>query len=141
MLTTEMLISGLTGGVLIGLSSVILLVGNGRIAGISGIFGGIYRKWNDVERYWRLIFILGLMIGAGIIAVFQNGLVINQQASGPYLLAAGLLVGFGTRLGGGCTSGHGVCGLARRSKRSFAATLIFISVAIIVVYIIRHVME
>lgn len=138
MITTSMITLGLSGGALIGLASVLLLASSGRIAGISGILGGLYGKWNDVERYWRVIFMLGLITGSGIVAVVNNGLVITQQASGIYLVLAGLLVGFGTRLGGGCTSGHGVCGLARRSKRSFAATLIFMAIAIVVVYIIRH---
>jgi len=133
-----MIIMGLSGGALIGLSSVILLASSGRIAGISGILGGRYGKWNDVERYWRIIFMLGLIAGSGIVAVINNGLVITQQTSGIYLVIAGLLVGFGTRLGSGCTSGHGVCGLGRRSKRSFVATLIFMAIAIIVVYVIRH---
>ena len=133
-----MIIMGLSGGALIGLSSVILLASSGRIAGISGILGGLYGKWNDVERYWRIIFMLGLIAGSGIVAVINNGLVITQQTSGIYLVIAGLLVGFGTRLGSGCTSGHGVCGLGRRSKRSFIATLIFMAIAIIVVYVIRH---
>ena len=138
MVTTNMIIMGLSGGALIGLSSVILLASSGRIAGISGILGGLYGKWNDVERYWRIIFMLGLIAGSGIVAVINNGLVITQQTSGIYLVIAGLLVGFGTRLGSGCTSGHGVCGLGRRSKRSFIATLIFMAIAIIVVYVIRH---
>ncbi len=138
MVTTNMIIMGLSGGALIGLSSVILLASSGRIAGISGILGGLYGKWNDVERYWRIIFMLGLIAGSGIVAVINNGLVITQQTSGIYLVIAGLLVGFGTRLGSGCTSGHGVCGLGRRSKRSFVATLIFMAIAIIVVYVIRH---
>lgn len=141
MITTNMILLGLSGGALIGLASVLLLASSGRIAGISGILGGLYGKWNDVERYWRIIFLLGLIVGSGMVAVVNNGLVITQQASGIYLVLAGLLVGFGTRLGGGCTSGHGVCGLARRSKRSFAATLIFMAIAIIVVYIIRHLMS
>jgi uncharacterized protein len=141
MITTNMIVMGLSGGALIGLSSVLLLASSGRVAGISGILGGLYGKWNDVERYWRMIFLLGLIVGSGMVAVVNNGLVITQQTSGIYLVLAGLLVGFGTRLGGGCTSGHGVCGLARRSKRSFAATLIFMAVAIIVVYIIRHLMS
>jgi uncharacterized membrane protein YedE/YeeE len=139
MLTINMVIKGLTGGMLIGLSSILLLAGSGRIAGISGILGGIYGKWNDVERYWRIIFMLGLVAGSGIVAIIQHGLSITQQTSGIYLVIAGVLVGFGTRLGGGCTSGHGVCGLARRSKRSFVSTLIFIFVAMLVVYITRHI--
>jgi uncharacterized protein len=141
MITTNMILLGLSGGALIGLATVLLLASSGRIAGISGILGGLYGKWNDVERYWRIIFLLGLIVGSGMVAVVNNGLVITQQASGIYLVLAGLLVGFGTRLGGGCTSGHGVCGLARRSKCSFAATLIFMAIAIIVVYIIRHLMS
>ena len=135
------MIMGLFGGVLIGLSSVLLLAASGRIAGISGILGGLYGKWNEVERYWRIIFMLGLVTGSGIVAVSNNGLNITPQASGIYLILAGFLVGLGTRLGGGCTSGHGVCGLARRSKRSFVATVIFILTAMLVVYMIRHVLS
>ena len=129
---------GLAGGLLIGLASVLLLAGSGRIAGISGILGGIYGRWTDAERRWRVIFLLGLVAGAGLVALLQGGLNVRLQAEGWTLAAAGLLVGFGTRLGGGCTSGHGVCGLARRSRRSFVATLVFIGIAMLTVFILRH---
>jgi len=134
------LVGGLVGGLLIGLASVILLLGSGRIAGISGILGGIYGKWAESERLWRVIFLFGLLTGTAIVAIINGGLSITLQANSVMLVIAGLLVGFGTRLGGGCTSGHGVCGLATRSKRSFAATLIFMSVAIVTVFIIRHIL-
>lgn len=129
---------GLAGGILIGLASLLLLAGSGRIAGISGILGGIYGRWTDAERRWRVIFLLGLVGGAGLVALVQDGLNVRLQAEGWPLVAAGLLVGFGTRMGGGCTSGHGVCGLARRSTRSFVATLVFIGAAMLTVYILRH---
>jgi len=130
---------GLLGGMLIGLASVLLLAGSGRIAGISGILGGLYGKWTDAERHWRIIFLLGLVAGAGLVSVLIGGLAVHMQTHGIPLLIAGVLVGFGTRMGGGCTSGHGVCGIARRSKRSLAATVIFMATAIITVFLIRHV--
>jgi uncharacterized membrane protein YedE/YeeE len=135
------IIGGLGGGVLIGLASILLFASSGRIAGISGIMGGLYGKWNDTERLWRLMFLVGLICGAGIVSLAKNGLEIRLQSDGMMLVAAGLLVGFGTRLGGGCTSGHGVCGLARRSKRSVFATLTFITVAMVTVFIIRHILQ
>ena len=133
-----MVITGLAGGVLIGLSSVLLWGGSGRLAGISNILGGIHNLAQPSERYWRIIFLLGLLTGAGIISAITKGLVIIQQVQGIYLALAGLLVGFGTYMANGCTSGHGVCGIARLSKRSIIATLIFMSAAIVVVYIKRH---
>ncbi len=133
-------VGGLAGGALIGLASVILLAGSGRIAGISGILGGLYGKWTETDRLWRIVFLLGLVGGAGIVSLIQGGLNIQMQANVPMLLLAGLLVGFGTRLGGGCTSGHGVCGLARRSRRSLVATIIFICVAMLTVFVTRHVL-
>jgi uncharacterized protein len=134
-------IGGLGGGILIGLASVLLFASSGRIAGISGILGGLYGKWNDTERVWRILFIVGLICGAGIISLAKNGLEIRPQSEGMMLVVAGLLVGYGTRLGSGCTSGHGVCGLARRSKRSIFATATFIAVAMITVFIIRHIIQ
>lgn len=135
------IIGGLLGGALIGLASVLLLAGSGRIAGISGILGGMYGNWTDTERWWRVLFLLGLILGTGIIALGKGGLSITLQAQGPMLVVAGVLVGFGTRLGGGCTSGHGVCGLALRSGRAVIATAIFMSVAILTVFIIRHLLR
>lgn len=133
------LVGGLVGGLLIGLAAALLLLLNGRIAGISGILGGLILPNSASERLWRAIFILGLICGAVIYAWLRGPLPLQQQAGNAVLVLAGLLVGFGTRLGSGCTSGHGVCGLARRSPRSLAATATFIACAVLTVYIVRHV--
>ncbi len=132
------IIGGLVGGLLIGCAAVLLLLLNGRIAGISGILGQIITASALTERVWRLAFIFGLIAGAGLYSAFTGGLLLQLQASGPALIVAGVLVGFGTRLGSGCTSGHGVCGLARRSPRSVAATLLFMVAAAITVFVTRH---
>jgi uncharacterized protein len=132
---------GIAGGLLIGIASVLLLAGSGRIAGISGILGGLYGKWTDTDLKWRLVFLLGLVGGTGLVSLFLGGLSQTLQANGQLLIIAGFLVGIGTRLGGGCTSGHGICGLSRRVKRSFVATLLFMGSAMITVYIIRHVLS
>jgi uncharacterized membrane protein YedE/YeeE len=129
---------GLLGGILIGLAATLLLLVNGRIAGISGILGGLIGRNSRIEHLWRGAFIIGLISGAGIYTGLHGPLVINQQASISRLLIAGLLVGIGTRLGSGCTSGHGVCGLARRSPRSLAATITFIACGVLTVYLMRH---
>jgi len=131
---------GIAGGLLIGAASVLLLASSGRIAGISSILGGLYGRWTDSDLKWRLMFLVGLISGTGLIALIQGGLPQTLQANGQLLIIAGLLVGIGTRLGGGCTSGHGICGLSRRSKRSLIATLLFMASAMITVYIIRHVL-
>jgi uncharacterized membrane protein YedE/YeeE len=132
-------IGGLIGGALIGFAAVVLLALNGRIAGVSGILGGLITSTDHGERFWRLAFIFGLIAGAVLYVLGRGGLSLELQASGPTLLVAGLLVGVGTRLGSGCTSGHGVCGLARRSPRSLAATMIFIATAVLTVFLTRHV--
>jgi len=132
------IIGGLVGGLLIGCAAVLLLLLNGRIAGISGILGQIITASALTERVWRLAFIFGLIAGAGLYSALTGGLLLQLQASGPALIVAGVLVGFGTRLGSGCTSGHGVCGLARRSPRSIAATLLFMVAAAITVFVTRH---
>lgn len=132
------IIGGLTGGFLIGLAAVLLLAFNGRIAGVSGIFGGILSFVNLDERLWRLAFVLGLVAGAAVYSSVQGGLPLQLRAHGPTLALAGLLVGFGTRLGSGCTSGHGVCGLARRSLRSLVATSTFMLFAIMTVYLTKQ---
>lgn len=132
------IIGGVLGGGLIGLAAVLMLLLTGKIAGISGIAGGLIIRPVSGDLIWRVLFILGLIIGAGLYAAFQDGLVVELQAKGWGLILAGLLVGMGTRLGSGCTSGHGVCGLARRSPRSLVATITFISVAMITVFVIRH---
>ena len=114
-------VSGLIGGLLIGLSAVLLILLNGKIAGISGIVGGLLsRKGSEVK--WRAVFIVGLLLGAFIyVLATGSALPVNIQASLPVMVIAGLLVGFGTRLGSGCTSGHGVVGIARFSKRSIVS--------------------
>ncbi|HWU67459.1 MAG TPA: YeeE/YedE thiosulfate transporter family protein [Stenotrophobium sp.] len=130
----------LAGGILIGLASVLLLWSNGRIAGISGISGGLFGAPSG-ERLWRLLFVAGLMLGALLwIALSGHPLKIEPQAGVGLTLLGGLLVGYGTRLGNGCTSGHGVCGLSRRSPRSLAAVLIFMFCAGVTVFVIRHVL-
>ncbi len=131
----------LTGGMLIGLATALFLLANGRIAGISGIAGGIVRgllhlSWRDLD--WRLAFVFGLVASTFVWRQFFNLPDVQIQASDIMLVVAGVLVGFGTRLGSGCTSGHGVCGMARFSPRSIVATLIFMSTGFAVVYLLRH---
>ena len=132
------LAGGLIGGVLIGLAAVLLLALNGRIAGISGILNGLIALQDRSERLWRLLFILGLITGAAFFRLLYGPLRMQVEASVPMLLAAGLLVGFGTRLGSGCTSGHGVCGIARLSPRSMLATAVFTLFGIFAVYLTKH---
>ncbi len=133
-------VSGLIGGLLIGLSTVLLILFNGRIAGISGIVGGLLaRKGSEIG--WRAVFVVGLLIGAFVYMLATGvALPVNIQASLPVTVIAGLLVGFGARLGSGCTSGHGICGIARFSKRSIVATLVFFITAIITVFLTHHVL-
>lgn len=125
------------GGLLIGCSAVLLLIGIGRIAGISGIVWQALHAGD--ERVWRWLFLFGLVLGPLIL--LQTGLHEMPDSSSegwPMLIIAGLLVGAGTRLGSGCTSGHGVCGIARFSKRSIWATLTFMLAGILTVTIVRH---
>lgn len=132
------LVSALLGGALIGFASVLLMLLNGRIAGISGILGGALGTAGD-DRGWRLTFIAGLIIAPIVLGLLGHPLPEPQMpVSWLQIVAAGLLVGFGARIGGGCTSGHGVCGIARLSARSIAATAIFIASGIIAVAIVRH---
>jgi len=133
------ILHGIIGGVLIGVAAVLLLWLNGRIAGVSGILGGILTANSARERWWRGTFVAGLIIGAAVYAAITGYLPLEIQTGSPTLTIAGLLVGFGTRLGSGCTSGHGVCGLARRSPRSLMATITFMLAGITTVYIVRHV--
>lgn len=133
-------IAGLIGGVMIGLAATLLLLVNGRIAGISGILGGIF-AFTPGETAWRVAFVTGLVAGPVIVALIDPVAIEFSPTGSLYLLAvSGLLVGFGTRLGNGCTSGHGVCGLARGSRRSLVATLAFFSAAAITVFVTRHLM-
>jgi len=136
----EGLITAFAGGLVIGLAAAILLWSIGRIAGISGIFFEAFRA-PGFERVWRVAFVLGLILGPWI--VLQMGMheaPAKNDASWPVLVVAGLLVGFGTRLGAGCTSGHGICGIARFSTRSIVATLLFMSIGFVTVFVTRHVL-
>lgn len=131
--------AALAGGVLIGLAATLLLWLNGRIAGISGIVGGVLLPQRG-EVAWRLAFLLGLIAAGAAWLWWVPGAYVPRQGFPPVLLvAAGLLVGFGTRMGNGCTSGHGVCGLGRLSPRSLAAVLVFMATAIATTWIVRHV--
>jgi hypothetical protein len=127
------------GGALIGLSAVMLMLFTGRIAGVSGIMGGLLNPLGN-DRAWRATFIIGL-IAAPLCATLVGYAVPAPQMPASYITiaVAGLLVGFGTRLGNGCTSGHGICGIARLSPRSIAATMVFMIAAIIVVALTHHV--
>ena len=132
---TQDWIYGLAGGLLIGTAAAILLLGNGRIAGISGILGGIPTRRGFVE---GLAFVAGLIGLPALYSLTVGAPEISVTTSAPLLLAGGLLVGFGTRLGSGCTSGHGVCGLSRLSPRSLVATGAFMATAAVVVFVLRH---
>ncbi|AVF93583.1 YeeE/YedE family protein [Vibrio diabolicus] len=128
----------LFGGILLGISATILLLVNGKIAGISGIMNGIMSpKKGDYS--WRLLFAVG-MIAGGLISVLMLGIAVPSTAnlSLGMVIAAGLLVGIGTRLGNGCTSGHGICGMGRLSKRSIVATCVFMAVAGLTVFVRLH---
>ena len=134
-------LSALAGGAFIGLSAVMLMLGNGRIAGASGIFAGLFSFSFDGEFVWRLIFIIGMLAGSLVAARFAfDTSSLAFEGSQARTVAAGLLVGVGTVLGSGCTSGHGICGLSRFSIRSLVATCTFMAVAIVTVFITRHVM-
>ena len=132
--------SALVGGALIGVAAALLVLLNGRVAGISSIVGGLLRPARgDVS--WRLAFVLGLVAAPLVYALFA-ALPVPQIDAGPgVLIAAGLLVGIGTRYGGGCTSGHGVCGLSRLSARSLVATLAFMGAGFVVVFVVRHLLS
>lgn len=133
-------VSALIGGLLIGGSAALFLILTGRIAGISGILGGLLRpEPGDVG--WRVAFIVGLFL-APFVYMAAGGAAprVEIGASAGTLVLAGLLVGIGTRLGAGCTSGHGVCGIGRGSPRSIAATAIFMTTAVVTVFVTRHLM-
>lgn len=129
--------SSLAGGILIGISVSVLLLWNGRIAGISGVVGSILSK-NSSELAERIAFIAGLIIAPLLVWVTLERPTVQIDSGVPAIILAGLLVGLGSRLGSGCTSGHGVCGLARLSVRSLAATLTFMAAGFITVYVLRH---
>ena len=135
-------ISAAIGGALIGLSAVLLMLSTGRIAGISGIFSGLLNVRGEGEaKGWRLAFLAGLILAPILAGLAGYGMSPPKLPSNwAVIVVAGLLVGFGTRLGGGCTSGHGICGIARLSPRSIAATVVFMVMAIVTVAVIRRVL-
>jgi len=131
-------VTALAGGLLIGIAASLMLLVYGRIAGISGILGGILFPLRG-ETLWRVLFLCGLIAGAAVYPLITGTAVQWTTQTGSFgMIVAGLLVGFGTRMGSGCTSGHAICGLARISKRSFAATGVFMLTALITVYVLRH---
>ena len=132
--------AGLAGGILIGISAVILMAGAGRIAGCSGIFRGLLTLQFNGEFLWRALFIAAVIIGAAIAGPFAANAQNLEFAGTPALIIGGLLVGFGTTLANGCTSGHGICGLARFSPRSLVAVITFMVAAFITVFLTRHVL-
>ena len=131
--------TGFAGGILIGLAAALLLLGNGRIAGISGIVGGLMKRPDAEEVRWRSAFLLGLLAAPSAYALVRTLPAVRIDADAPELIVAGLLVGLGTRFGGGCTSGHGVCGVSRLAPRSIVATITFIAAGFLTVFLTRHV--
>jgi uncharacterized protein len=127
------------GGLLIGLAVTLMMLLNGRIAGISSIVSGLLTPKSG-DTGWRAAFVLGLLLGAlAFILAVGGPTQVDVLASPPAILIGGLLVGFGTRMGSGCTSGHGLCGIARFSRRSIVATAVFFGVAMLTVFLARHV--
>ena len=134
-----MVIQSLIGGSIIGIAVSLLLLFNGKVLGVSGILGELFN--NPLSKnYWRLFFVLGLLISPLIYSIFHPIPIIEITSNKLLIIVGGLLVGFGSRLGSGCTSGHGVCGLARLSVRSFIATMTFIFFGFVTVYIIQKVL-
>jgi uncharacterized membrane protein YedE/YeeE len=127
------------GGALIGLSAALFILFNGRIAGISGILGGLL-AWPKGDRSWRLAFLAGLIAAPLLFSLAAPLPAVHADAGTPALIVAGLLVGLGTRYGAGCTSGHGVCGVSRLSPRSLAATAVFMFAGFATVFAIRHIL-
>jgi hypothetical protein len=131
--------SSLSGGLLIGISAAVFILVLGRILGISGIVGGLLTpKKGDTA--WRIAFVVGVLVAPLVWSLFAPLPEVTISADTPTLVLAGLLVGLGTRLGSGCTSGHGVCGLSRLSPRSLVATLAFMGSGFITVYVVRHIL-
>jgi len=127
------------GGLLIGLAAALMIIFNGRIAGVSGTLGGLLLDPAPSERRWRSLFLGGMVLGALLLTTVLTSLPPAQLQTGWLgMAAAGLIVGYGTRMGSGCTSGHGVCGIARLSPRSIVATLTFMAFGVATVFVIRH---
>lgn len=135
---SQSLIFALVGGVVIGVSATVMLITLGRITGISGIFAGCLQP--ESGSAWRYLFVLGLLLGPVIYHQMSGtSAPLPSEAGWPLIVLAGLLVGFGTRVGGGCTSGHGVCGIGRLSLRSIVGTAVFIGTGIVTVFVMRYV--
>jgi uncharacterized membrane protein YedE/YeeE len=134
-----MVIQSLIGGSIIGIAVSLLLLFNGKVLGVSGILGELFNN-PPSKNYWRLFFVLGLLISPLIYSIFHPIPIIEITSNKLLIILGGLLVGFGSRLGSGCTSGHGVCGLARLSVRSFIATMTFIFFGFVTVFIIQKVL-
>ncbi|KIO49195.1 YeeE/YedE family protein [Nitrosospira sp. NpAV] len=132
--------SALAGGAVIGMAVAILVLFNGRIAGISGILGGLFKAQKD-DIDWRIAFVSGLIAAPLVWQLFLSLPAIRIDGSYAMMAMAGLVVGLGTRYGSGCTSGHGVCGLSRLSPRSIVATLVFMGTGFVTVYVIRHIFQ
>ena len=141
-------LSATIGGILIGLAATMLLLTQGRIAGISNIVGGLLET-NEDDRLWRILFIVGLIVGSSTYVFFGentsginiNPFQLNDNNHMFFMILGGLLVGFGSQIGSGCTSGHGVCGLGRFSMRSLTATITFMVTAGITVFVVRSLTE
>ena len=132
--------ASLVGGVMIGVAALLLMLLHGRVMGISGILGGIVRPVARDDVPWRLLFVVGALLGPlAVIYLVGRPVDVVPVASGLVLPVAGFFVGLGTAIGSGCTSGHGICGLARLSMRSAAAVGMFMITAVVTVYIVRHV--
>ena len=134
-------LSAAIGGLLIGSAAVVLLWLDGRIAGVSGILSGVFPPASIAQGAWRLAFIVGLVTAAGAWLNFGPGQGAIPEFRGWITVSAGFLVGLGTAMGSGCTSGHGVCGLGRLSVRSLAATITFVAFGMLTVYVVRHVLR
>ena len=127
------------GGAMIGIAAALLFALNGRIAGVSGVLGVLVLDRPTGEAPWRGLFLLGLILGALLMSLLRPDLAVSALQTGwPGMIVAGLVVGFGTRMGNGCTSGHGVCGMARLSRRSIVATLTFMAAGFVTVFVLRH---
>ena len=131
------LLNSLIGGILIGIAAIIIFLVNGRIIGISGIIGNLITHKETDQIYWRIIFILGVLIGPLFFIILFKEIKSEMVANTTLLIISGFLVSLGTSLGNGCTSGHGICGLSRFSIRSMVATFIFVISGMITVYFIK----
>ena len=130
------LLNSFIGGILIGIAAIIIILTNGRIMGISGILGNLMALKETDQIYWRIAFLLGVLIGPLIFTILFKEIKSEMVANTTFLIISGFLVGLGTSLGNGCTSGHGICGLSRFSIRSIVATLVFVISGMITVYLI-----